>query len=175
MLTFCFGFDFFSTRKSKLCQNLDFPSMFEQIPCISKSKPCFGKSKPWIFKTNKFWFSFHFGVRLHSILGFLSLLSHAATQWLSTLCFNSVWYGTGHFYPYVFVRSGFVSWFFFSNSFKGEKWDQFGLFWHPAQLLKSDKSCPLVVLKMSIFLAFRSHARQGWYCNLHATQSMDLY
>ena len=106
---------FFSTTKSKLCQNLEFPFMFEQIPCTSKSKPCVKKSKPWIFKTNKFWFSFHFGVRLHSILGFLSLLSHAATQWLSTLCFNSVWYGTGHFYPYVFVRSGFVSWFFFQT------------------------------------------------------------
>jgi hypothetical protein len=60
-LTFCFGFDFFSTTKSKLCQNLEFPFMFEQIPCISKSKPCFKKSKPcfkkskpWNFKTNKF-------------------------------------------------------------------------------------------------------------------------
>ena len=67
----------------------------------------------------------------HSILGFLSLLSNAATQGLSTLCFNSVWYGTGHFYPYVFVRSDFVSWFFFQkypNSFKGENWDQLGYF-----------------------------------------------
>ena len=61
-LTFCFGFDFFSTTKSKLCQNLEFPFMFDQIPYTSKSKHCIRKSKPWIFKTNKFWFSFHFGV-----------------------------------------------------------------------------------------------------------------
>ena len=29
------------------------------------------------------------------------------------------------------------------------------------QLIKSHKSCPLVVLKMIIFLVFQSHARQG--------------
>ena len=60
MLTFCFGFDFFSTTKSKLCQNFEFTFMFEQIPCVSKSKPCIKKSKPQVFKTNQFWFSIHF-------------------------------------------------------------------------------------------------------------------
>ena len=60
MLTFCFGFDFFSTTKSKLCQNLEFTFMFEQIPCISKSKPCIKKSKPWIFKLISFDFESNF-------------------------------------------------------------------------------------------------------------------
>ena len=169
MLTFCFGFDFFSTTKSKLCQNLEFPFMFEQIPCISKSKPCIKKSKPCIFNANKFWFSFY--------LGFLSLLSHAATQGLSTLSLWPCLAWERALYPYIFVRSDFVSWFFFLNSKLFWMWKlwSIGLFWHPAQLLKSYKSCPLVALKMIIFLAFRSRARQGWYYNLHATQSMDLH
>ena len=29
---------------------------------------------------------------------------------------NPVWHGTGHFYPVEFVRSNFVSWFFFKIS-----------------------------------------------------------
>ena len=28
---------------------------------------------------------------------------------------NPVWHGTGHFYPFVFVRSNFVSWIFFKS------------------------------------------------------------
>ena len=36
-----------------------------------------------------------------------------------------------------------------------------GLFWHPAQVIMSYKSYPLVALNMSIFLASQSHARLG--------------
>ena len=54
--------------------------------------------------------------------------------------FNPIWHGEGHFYPLVLVWSDFVSWI--------------GLFWHPAQLIKSYKSCPLEALKMSIFSGF---------------------
>ena len=42
-----------------------------------------------------------------------------------------------------------------SQLFGGKKLTPIGLFWHPAQLIESYKSCPLVALKMSIFLAFQ--------------------
>ena len=80
---------------------------------------------------------------------------------------------------------------FFSKNFKlfwRWKLRSIGLFWHPAQLIKSYKSCPLVALKMSIFLAFRSHARQvkakttafvtdmleEFWCRLISWQNSDL-
>ena len=49
----------------------------------------------------------------------------------------------------------------FPNFFGGESWHQSGYFDTAAQLIKSYKSCPFVALKMRIFLAFQSHARQG--------------
>ena len=42
----------------------------------------------------------------------LETCRHQRKHFLVSL-FNPVWHGTGHFYPYVFVWSDFVSWFFF--------------------------------------------------------------
>ena len=112
-LTFCFCFDFFSTTKSKLCQNLEFPFMFEQIPCTSKSKPCIKKSKPWIFTTNKFWFSFYFGVPQ----SFISC-SYSRTKYSVALT------------PIFLLDQILSAEFFqkFPNSFGWENWDQLGYF-----------------------------------------------
>ena len=110
MLTFCFGFDFFSTTKSKLCQNLEFPFMFEQIPCISKSKPCIKKSKPWIFKTNKFWFSFHFGVPQ----SFISC-SYSRTKYSVALTLSGMGQGT---LTLIFLLHQILSADFFFKNFK---------------------------------------------------------
>ena len=74
-----------------------------------------------------------------------------------------VWQGTGHFYLMSLFNQILSTEFFskISKLFRRWKLRLFGLFWHPAQLIMSYKSCPLVALKMSIFLAFQSHAWQG--------------
>ena len=80
------------------------------------------------------------------------------------LVINPVWHGTGHFYLYFFVRSDFVSCIFFKNfqTLLEVKIEIHRVILTPCPAhFKSYKSCPLVALKMSIFLAFRSHARQG--------------
>ena len=129
---------FFSTTKSKLCQNLEFPFMFEQIPCISKSKLCIKKSKPWIFTTNKFWFSFYFGVPQ----SFISC-SYSRTKYSVALTLSGMGQGT---LTLIFLLDQILSADFFSKISKlfwmGGKLRSIGSFWHPAQLLKSYKSCP---------------------------------
>ena len=115
-----FWFWFFSTTKSKLCQNLEFPFMFEQIPCISKSKP-------WIFTTNKFWFSFYFGVPQ----SFISC-SYSRTKYSVALT------------PIFLLDQILSAEFFqkFPNSFGWENWDQLGYFDTLPSSLSLIKSCP---------------------------------
>ena len=66
---------------------------------------------------------------------------------------NPVWQGTGHFYPFVYVTTDFVSWFF--SSFGGKNWDKSDYF----DTLSSSLSL-FVALKMSIFLTFQFQARE---------------
>ena len=81
---------------------------------------------------------------------------------------NSIWHGRGYFYPLVLLGSDFVSCFFFqkiSNIFGGENLHQ------SAHLVTLPSSLSLIenvnVLKMSIFLALKDHARQGYLNQEH--------
>ena len=79
--------------------------------------------------------------------------------------FNPVWHKGDIFIPLLHYESDFVSWFFPKSfqTFLEVKSDVNGLILtpYPVHCAESFKSCPLVALKMSIFLAFKGHAWQG--------------
>ena len=63
---------------------------------------------------------------------------------LSCRLFNPNWHEGWYFYLLVIFGSDFVSWFFIKTfqTFWRWKFISIGLFWHPAQLIESFKSCP---------------------------------
>ena len=65
MLMFCFGFDFFFFQNIKTLY-LKIKTLY-----LENQNPALKNQNLWFFKMYKFWF--------YSILGFLSLFSHATT------------------------------------------------------------------------------------------------
>ena len=74
-------------------------------------------------------------------------------------CVNPNWHEGWYFYLLVIFGSDFF-WLIYQNlpNFLKVKIDINWVIWQPAQLIESFKSCPQVVLKMSIFLSFKFHA-----------------
>ena len=76
-LTFCFGFDFFSTTNQNFVKTLNFHLCLRKYLVL--------KNQNLALKNQNLGFLQLISFDFHSILGFLSLSSHAATQGLSTL------------------------------------------------------------------------------------------
>ena len=114
-LMFCFCFDFFSTTKSKLCQNLEFPIMSEQM-CIQG----FDKVFILIFLSKKrrvLIFHNFIVASLHNAKCFLHYKGHHLTtglKWVQQVLHNihgrhcefepgKVQYSTSNFFDWLFL------------------------------------------------------------------------